>query len=284
MALNDIDFLNFAIEKLKENKRVALLTIIEKQGSAPRDVGTKIILAEDGTKIGTLGGGVFERETISRALEIIKEGKNTVLTFNLGAETQDANAIKIDSLCGGVVKVYINVFHPPLRALVIGLGKVGRPIAQILKYLGYNVIAVDFDQQILDSIDFVDMKIHSSVDEAVKKLKSMVQANDIAIVAHGQIEIDYIFVKELIPIVKYVFLLGSKRKTVEFIKRLIKDGISKELIKERFRAPMGLDIYAETPEEIAISLAAELIFLSRGLAIKSSVKPLNIVPEVIDNV
>jgi xanthine dehydrogenase accessory factor len=277
---SDVDVLEFTIKKLKEGKKVALLSIIEKHGSAPRGVGAKMALAEDGEKVGTIGGGVMEREIVLKAFDVIKNGKPAILTLSLGVKAQNAeNVIELGSLCGGVVKVYVDIFHPQPRALVIGLGHVGKAIANLLKYLGYYVIGIDTDSKNIASIDFIDMKIFGNINEVLEKTKEVIQVNDIAVVTQGEIEVEYAFVKELIPKVKYVFLLGSRRKAIEFVKRLTKDGLSKDLINERFRCPMGLDIGAETPEEIAVSLVAELILLRKDPS-KLSTKPLNIVPEV----
>ncbi len=278
-SVTDDELMKLVVEGLQSGMSVALCLIVSKEGSGPRDVGAKMIVYSDGRTFGSIGGGYFERRVISEALKALNEGKPKLIKFSFtGKEVSDA--VDTGLICGGVITVYIDVLKPSPKVIIAGVGKVGTPLANVLRFLGYRLIIADPNPDLVskERFPYAEQLITGSPEEIVAKLRNIIREGDIVFVTHGEVDVDYLFVKELLKSsASYVGLLGSKRKVIEFVKRLIRDNIPKELIAKKLRAPIGIDINTDTPEEIAISVAAEVIMNLRG----GNVKTLNIVNEVI---
>lgn len=265
------------VEFLEERKKVALITIVDKQGSAPRDVGTKMLVTEDGEVVGTIGGGKFEKMLIDEALKCINEDKSKIIRFSFtGKEVE--KAIDTGLICGGILTVFVDVIKPQERVILFGVGKVGKPLAYILNFMGFKVIVTDPNPDLVskDVYPFAEDLISGKPEEITKKLMNRITKKDILLVTHGDISIDYMAVKSFLGKTMFVGLLGSKRKIAEFVRKLKSEGVNVELIKKYLRGPIGLDIGAQTPEEIAISVAAEILAFLR----KAKPKSLNIVPQL----
>jgi len=265
-------------EVLKSGKAVALVTIVEKVGSGPRGVGAKMAVTEDGEVIGTVGGGSFERMVVNEALKRIREGKPGIVKYSfVGKEVE--GAIDTGLICGGTVSVFIDIIKPRIKVLVFGAGKIGKPLAHLLDMVGFRVVVADPDPKLVGREDypFAEELIGGGLRDIISKLKNIVSEKDIVLVTHGDPEVDYLAVKEFLGKSLFVGLLGSRRKVTEFVKRLVNEGIDKETIVKYLRGPIGLDIGAKTPEEIALSIVAELIALIKGVEPKS----LNIIPKLI---
>ncbi len=253
-----------ASEAVKSGRSFALCIIIEKQGSAPRDVGSKMIVFEDGTKIGTLGGGAFERLVISEAIKALKEGKSKVLTFSF-MEQSPPNTIPTGLICGGLAKVYIDVVKPRPTIYLLGAGHIAKPLADIINILGFPVIVVDDNPDFAnrDRYPYAKDIIVDTWEEALRKIKP--NERDIIIIVYGEIEKDYKALKRAIETnVSYIGLLGSRRKVRIFLDRLKGEGIDINKLKGRLYAPIGLDLNADTPEEVAISIIAEVLKIIKG--------------------
>ena len=271
---------NIAVNELREGRKVALCTIVNKVGSGPRDVGSKLIVLDDGTIHGTLGGGPFERLVIEAAKEAIKQGKPKMLKYSFTGQKME-DAIDTGLICGGVITVYIDILKPVPRFVIFGTGKVGKPLADLANMLGYKVIVADPNKELVtrEMYPYAEELISGEIDEIANKLRNLINKNDIVMITHGEIETDYYMVKKLIDTdTNYIGLLGSKRKVVEFAKRLKNEGIPEELIANKLVAPIGIDIGAETPEEIAVSVMAEIISIMRG----GTLRRLNIIKEFIE--
>jgi len=284
MNVSDQVLLKFALQKLEEGKKVGYIVIIERSDAKSKGLGRKIVLSEDGEYVGSLGYKDLDQVVILKALDIIKKGLPTTISISFGAEAQDPNVIKLNTLCGsGVVKVFVDVLHPQQKAIVVGLKEPGETIAKMLKMLGYTTVAVELERDCKEYAhkDFADEFLCKSLHDVVKELTLRVKLNDIVVLVHGKLEEQIELIKAVIHNVRYVFMMGSVRKIKECVKKLIEGGISKEVLVKRFRAPMGLDIEALTPFEIAISFLAELIALRRGFGDKQ-VSFLNNVPNLIN--
>ncbi len=271
--------LQVALQALRRGEPVALATIVRKEGSGPRSEGSKILVLRDGSVYGTLGGGFFESHVVETALQALKEGKPLRKRYSfVGKPVKDA--VDTGLICGGVLEVFVDVLRPSPRAVVFGVGRVGKPLADLLNFLGFRVVVMDPSEGLVreDLFPYAEGRYSGKLDELESKLKEIVREDDFVIVTHGEPESDYRITKAALRAgVKYVGLLGSKRKVAEFIKRLLSDGFNPEEIASRLRAPVGAEIPAETPEEISVSIAAELISIRRG----GEVKTLNIVPELV---
>ena len=253
--------------ELDKGKIVSLAIIIEKIGSGPRDVGAKMAVLPDGTTLGTLGGGPFERGVIENAIEAIRAGKPRIVKFDFTGKGVKG-AVDTGLICGGVLTVYIDVLKPSPNIYIVGVGRIGKPLADILGgILKYNVIILDPQQELISKEIFPYARelFIGSPEDIANYVYNNAKENDIILVVHGEISIDYpVLKKALLSKAKYIGLLGSRRKVIEFIKKLIREGIDIEKIKTKLHAPIGIDIGSETPEEIAVSIASKVITYIRG--------------------
>lgn len=278
--ITDEEFIHLAKEKLSKGLKVAAVVVVKKEGSGPRDVGSKMLVSEGGEVYGTLGGGFFERHVVEEALKALAEGKPRVVKYSFTGRPVEG-AVDTGLICGGILEVFIDVLKPTQRVIIFGTGRVGKPLGDLLSFLGFKIVVADPNPDLVsnDLYPYATVRAHIPVEQIEERLPELVLEGDIAFITHGVVEVDYKALKTLLKTnVKLVGLLGSKRKVAEFVKRLLQEGIDKEVIKKKFRAPIGADIPADTPEEIAVSIATELITLLKGGHIKS----LNIVEELLN--
>jgi xanthine dehydrogenase accessory factor len=254
---SDVEILKGAICLLDRGRRVTLCTIIEKKGSGPRDIGGKMVVSEDGETIGTIGGGNLERALINESLKALREGKPTKAVFSLhkgGGE----EAVETGLICGGDLTIFIDVIEPKHRLILIGAGHVAWPLAKLADIVGFSLVVVDDNEELANRERFPTAEvITGNFNEILDKLE--VGPRDFVVIVHGEPEHDYLALEKIIkkrP--AYVGLLGSKAKATTLVKRLKEAGISDEDLK-LLHAPVGLDIGAQTPEEIGISILAEVI-------------------------
>jgi len=256
--VSDVEVLDWVLQFLNRGKRVALCTVIEKRGSGPRDQGAKMAVNEDGQVIGTIGGGSLERALIDLCLKALEEGVSRKVIFSLrpkgGKGTIDTGLI-----CGGELTIFIDVIEPKCKIILVGAGHVALPLAKLADIVGFNLVVVDNDEKLANKERFptAEKIITGDFNEILDELE--VGSSDFVVIAHGEPEHDYMALEKIIkkrP--AYIGLLGSKTKVATLIKKLKEAGISDNDIKT-LHAPIGLDINAQTPEEIAVSIIAEII-------------------------
>ncbi len=253
------DLFQKMFELKRTGKSAAFLIITKTQGSAPRRPGAKMIVLKDGTTIGTMGGGDLEKKAIEIALETIREGKPRVVSFTLDIEKGN-----LDMMCGGEVEVYIEPVLPEEKLIIFGAGHITRCLAPLMKTVGFNVSIVD------DSPEFLRREIFPEIEDLV--LTNMEQyARDlpsderiyIVLLSRGFSRDKEILNQLIQKDFKYIGMIGSMRKIRTIKEDLKKEGIPEEAF-QKLKTPVGLDIGGETPEEIAISIAAEIIAVKKG--------------------
>jgi len=254
------------IKEIEERRPVALVTIVSKLGSGPREPGAKMLVLYNGKTVGTIGGGVFERQVINEALKALKEGSSKKLRYVFRRDHIPKDAIPTGLECGGEVEVFIDVIQPRPRIVIVGAGHIGKPLADLANFLGFRVTIID-DNKELASKERFPYAENIIVDELARGLeKADITENDYVVIVYGSVEEDYSVLKKAIELKpKYIGLLGSKRKVVLFKQRLSKEGIDVEKLKGTIYAPIGIDIGARTPEEIAVSIMAEIIGLTKNI-------------------
>lgn len=255
---NPVDIFERVSKFLKEGKKVALCTVVEKIGSGPAEQGRKIMVAEDGGVIGTIGGGEFERKVKEEALRSIKEGKSKSLKFALygGAKKDEVDT---GLWCGGTTTVFVDVIEPDPKLVIVGSGHVALPTYRIAELLGFDVTVVDDERSTLTKDRFPKARCIYRADfkKALKGVK--VDERTFVAIVHGEPKHDLAALRRFVRNrTAYLGLLGSPRKVTKLKEILRKEGVPEKAIR-RIHAPIGLDINAGTPEEIAVSIAAELI-------------------------
>jgi xanthine dehydrogenase accessory factor len=248
------------VVRLRESgQKCALATIVQVNGSIPSYESAKLLVREDGSMLGTIGGGCVEAEVWNAAREVIQTERPKHMTFSLG---QDA-AYDEGLICGGQLNVFVEPVVPQPRAIVFGAGHVSKSLAKVLDLAGFAVAIVDDREQFANAERFPEAKqIHADEYENVFP-KLNVNANCyLVIVTRGHRDDMRVLRWAVETDARYIAMIGSKRKTISIVKEFEKEGIPRHLF-ERIHAPMGLEIGAITPEEIAISVAAEMIAARR---------------------
>ena len=238
---------------------LALATIVRTQGSVPRHAGSKMVVWPDGAFAGTVGGGMLESKVIEVAQTVIGTGHPEFLTYRMtDMESGDVG------ICGGVVEVFVEPILPAQTVLVIGCGHVGKEVAELAKWLGYRVLVSDDRAELCtpEQIPGMDGYYPVASHELAEHVKITSQTY-VAAMTRGQI----VDIELLPPLVvspaRYIGLIGSKRRWALTAAALREQGISEAQLS-RVCAPVGLELQAETPREIAVSVMAEIIMIQRG--------------------
>jgi xanthine dehydrogenase accessory factor len=247
------DMLKRLTELKTSGKPVCLCVVIKTTGAVPRHAGTKMLVFPDGRSEGTVGGGGVEQAALKAALEAFKDGMSRTVSYSLKGDN-DASL----GVCGGEMEVYI---EPQLLAdtlLIIGAGHVGRALAQAAKPLGFQIIVADEREGLLDPTVFQGCQLlHAEMEEVPEKVE-IGPRTFIVDVSHGS-DVDIAGLPSILKSqAAYIGVIGSKKRWATTLAGLRTRGVSEELIAKA-KSPIGLAIKAETPEEIAISILAEVI-------------------------
>lgn len=242
-----------ALKATEKGRSYAMATLVDSTvKGTPRKAGAKMIVLDDGTIWGTIGGGRNEKAAQKECLQAIKSGKASLLTY-------DYFGGKDKSVCGGQIKVFIEPFKGLKHFVICGAGHIALPLSVIGKMLNFKVAILDSRKE------FANLKRFPHVDKIVvgdpaKKLSQLpVDPNTyIMIVTHGN-EHDFECLRVAIDTdAGYLGVISSRAKRVKFFSRLREAGISQARLN-RIKIPAGIDIGAQTPEEIAVSIAAEIV-------------------------
>ena len=253
-----VEMLREMMRFLEGGKKVALCTIVEKVGSGPRDVGAKMIVSEDGKTAGTIGGGNLETALIEEASKALREGKPRKAVFSLRKGGKEGT-IETGLICGGELTIFIDVIEPKQRLIIIGAGHVARPLAKLADILGFSLTVMDDNEELANKERYpmAEKIITGNFIEVLDKVE--VGPSDLVVVVYGEPEHDYMALEKIIKRKPaYVGLLGSRAKATKLVQRLKAAGVNDEDLKV-LHAPVGLDIGAQTPEEIGISILTEII-------------------------
>jgi xanthine dehydrogenase accessory factor len=249
--------------KLKrEGKRSALATITNVRGSIPSVMAAKMLVREDGSILGTVGGGRMESDVCKEAMNVMRDEKPKALTFNMDQNPDDDPGL----ICGGSLDVFIEPVVPAPVLYIFGGGHVGLNVYKAATLAGFDVIAVDDRELYANRERFPGAReIHTGdLEAALSELKPAADSY-IAIVTRGHRHDLRVLRWALDTPVQYIGMIGSGRKVLAIFQQLEAEGVARESLKRVF-APIGLEINAAAPEEIAISIVAELIAIRRHCA------------------
>ena len=240
--------------KLEElNCPFALAQIIDSRGSTPRH-SAQMLVRSDGSILGTIGGGMVERKVIEASLEALRAKASRIFHGRMMRSGSDA----VGSDCGGAMSVYISVhgLHP--RLVLIGGGHVNRAVARGAAGLGFDIAVADIYQESLNAEYFppsTRLLLAETFSAAVDGLG--IRQDDFVLIATNNKDSEAL--ERLIEHpVAWLGLLASRRKVQVFLRQLHEKGVPEQKIA-RLHAPVGYNIGAETPEEIAISVLAEIL-------------------------
>lgn len=247
-------------EAVRQREAVALATIVQTHGSTPRQVGTKMLICPDGTSMGTVGGGVLEAAIVEAAQEALAERKSRLVHYGLRADQHEQDL----GVCGGDLDVFIDVIAPQLTLLLIGAGHVAIPLAELAHLLGFRTVVFDDRAEYANRDRFPQAEKILVEDFETGLMALDITPNTWVIIATRSHESDAAALRVVVESpAAYVGLLGSRRKVSLIFKALREEGVGEERLA-RVCAPVGLDLGAETPEEIALSIMAEILMVRRG--------------------
>lgn len=250
------------IEELRQkNIPAALVTVIKTIGSAPQEVGTKMIVQLDGQIYGTVGGSSVEALVIKEAHETIKSGLAQIVTHDLF----DQDEQNMGMICGGTMEFFIDPIQVPERVYIFGGGHVGFHVASLAKKVGFEYIIVDDRAEYASAERFPDA-LNLVVDNfEIVAIDLEITNNDYIIIVTREHKEDYNVLRGIIrKPARYIGMMASKTKRNQIFSTLrTLDGISDDLMSN-IHSPIGIDIGAETPDEIAVSIVAELIKVRRA--------------------
>ena len=259
------------LQELKETKEpFVIATVIKSEGSSPSEVGSSMIVFNDGRTKGTVGGGELERQAIEHAIRFLKEGKSGTVAFDLDASGDSSQITGM--VCGGKVEIFFDVWSPPLKLVVFGAGHIGKKLAQISNVLKWKCVVVDDRRKFAEEIKkFGAEAINAPYAKSFDRL-DIDNSTAVVIVTHGHIHDAKCLEESLKTKAFYIGMIGSKTKVKLTFDKIHKKGIK---IDKRVYSPVGLELGGESPEEIALSIAAAIMKVKNG----GSARHLRILPK-----
>jgi len=256
-----IDLFEEIVRMRRAGERGALATIVHTNGSIPSYESSRMLVREDGTIAGTVGGGCVEADVWAAAKEVIRAEQPRKMTFNLNHEA----AYDAGLICGGTLEIFVEPILPQPALYLFGGGHVSIAVARVAHQAGFAIGIVDDRDAFANAERFpMASEIFTTYQDAFDKLQPNA-ATYIVIVTRGHKDDMRVLDWAVGTPARYIGMIGSRRKVVSVYKALEKEGHALEKF-ERVHAPVGLDIGALTPEEIAVSITAELIAIRRNAA------------------
>jgi xanthine dehydrogenase accessory factor len=242
-----------------ERRRFALLTVVESSGSVPRKPGAHMLCSAAGESVGTLGGGAIEHEALEQARGVLAGGGTVFFRRHLAQD--------LGMCSGGEMGIFIEAVEPRPRLFVFGAGYIGRPLVAMATACGFEVTVVDGRSEWADPARFPGAAVRAQDPEDAARALDLAPGDYACVVTHDH-ALDQRLVQILIrrPL-RFLGMIGSRSKQRRFVQRLRGHGFGDEEVA-RLHTPLGLAIGATTPEEIAVSVLAQLIAVRRGVPIE----------------
>jgi xanthine dehydrogenase accessory factor len=258
-------------DALERGEPAALVTIVATTGSTPQRVGAKMLVFGDGRIVGTIGGGCYENDAFGKAREAIRNRRPQLVHYEL----DDDFAQETGLICGGQMDVYIEPIEPSPELYIVGAGHVGFHLGKIAHEVGFRVHVVD-DREKFANADRFPTAVEIVVDDIPAWIaRANLPPHAYAVIVTRGHTNDLEALRALAPHeLRYLGLIGSRAKVARIYEALVNDQMSPEALA-RVHAPIGLDIGAVTPQEIAVSILAELIAVKHG---KEDPRPLRWTP------
>jgi xanthine dehydrogenase accessory factor len=232
-------------DAIQGKQPAVLATVIEVKGASPAKVGAQIVLLEDGTTSGTVGGGNLEAAVLTDARQALLDGDPLLKHYGLKETGEDA----VGMLCGGEVRVFIQPFLPSPQLIIVGGGHIGRPLKVIGETAGFEVLVVDV--------------IPGRADIPELEAATLGRNSYVVLITTDHVSDEAALRVALRSPARYIGMIGSRAKCKTIFEHLRADGINEEALA-RVYAPIGLDLGGPTPEEIAVSILAEIITVRHG--------------------
>jgi len=255
-----MDIYDEIVRLRKLGQKCALATIVQVRGSIPSFESAKMLVREDGSMIGTVGGGCVEAEVWNAAREVLETQKPKNLSFSLGEDAAYDNGL----ICGGQLNIFVEPVVPQPHAYIFGGGHVSKGISKVANLAGFATVIIDNREAFANPERFPEAEAtYAEEYEDVFGKLPINSSSYLIIVTRGHRDDMRVLRWAVTTQARYIAMIGSKRKTIAVVHELEREGFSREVFENIF-APMGLEIGAESPEEIAISVVAEMIAVRRS--------------------
>jgi xanthine dehydrogenase accessory factor len=253
----------------KNNESAALCTVVRSRGSTPRHSTSKMLVYEDGHILGTVGGGELENRVFEEAMQSLVDGQPRLLEYNLSDPARGDVGV-----CGGTVEVFVEPILPAPTLVVVGGGHVGKAVAHLAKWLGFRVVVSDDRAEFCTPDENPDADAFYPVPMEKLTEQFKVTNQTYFVLATRGVVVDAPGLPSLLDSpAAYIGVIGSKRRWKMTVDKLKEMGVPEGKIA-RVHSPIGLELQAETPQEIAVSILAEILMLRGG----GSGKPMKYVP------
>ena len=254
------DVFEAVADALRRGEPAALVTIIRAQGSTPQRVGAKMLVFPDGRIVGTIGGGCYENEAFWKARNAIETRQPVIAKYELADDIAEDSGL----ICGGQMEVYIEPLEPAPALYLVGAGHVAYHLAQAAHTVGFKLHVIDDREKFANTERFPDAEeiVVDAIPEWLTQAELPTHAFAVILTRGHRHDLDAL--RALAPKdLRYLGLIGSRAKVARIYEALEADGISPEQLR-KVHAPVGLDLGAVTPQEIAVSILAELIAVKYG--------------------
>jgi xanthine dehydrogenase accessory factor len=248
------------VKIMKEGNTAALATVVSAKGSTPRSSGSKMLVKEDETITGSIGGGCLEADVWQACMDVIKEQKPRLLEFDLTGREENASGL----ICGGIIEVFVDPVIPTPTVYIFGAGHIGFAVSKIAKIAGFRIVVIDDRPNYANKERFPDAD-EFVIDDLAKAVPglSINRVSYVVIACRGHEEDQEVLEQVLKTDAAYIGMIGSKKKVKTIFGNMKEKGFTQENFG-RVSAPIGVPIVAETPEEIAVSIVAEMTDVRRG--------------------
>src|SRR5947209_13468799 len=257
--MNSTTIYNEIQASLQRGERIAVATVVKTAGAAPCGVGTKMLVRADGTTSGSFSGPNTDGRVAQLGMQALREGRSYATHLHLDADQGEA----VGS-CGATLELFIDVLRPEPQLIVAGAGYVAQALARLAASLDFRIVVVDDRRDLADPHVFSD-KVQLTFGDIPQTIRDLEpdEASWIVIVTRGHHLDKDALQAALETHARYVGMIGSPGKIKNIFRDLLEDGITREQLAQ-VHSPIGLDLGAETPDEIALSIAAEMLMLRKS--------------------
>ncbi len=250
-------------EALSRGEEAALVTIVSSNGSTPQRVGAKMLVFADGRIVGTVGGGCYENDAIGKARQVLATRKPCTVRYDLNDDFAEETGL----VCGGQMEVFIEPIEASPEVYIFGAGHVGFYLARVANEAGFAVHVIDDRAAFANETRFPEASSVIVDDIPAWLARTTLPPTSYAVVVTRGHRNDLDALRALAPCnLRYMGLIGSRAKVARLYDALLAEGTVTSEQLARIHAPIGLDLGAVTPQEIAVSITAELIAVRRGKA------------------
>jgi xanthine dehydrogenase accessory factor len=254
-----IDLYSKIVDNQAKGIDMVLITAIEKEGEGPVEVGKKLLLTETGEFFGTVGGGTLEHYAIEKAKKLIKLRTHLTEKYLLDKGKVTPEAKTLPMVCGGIVTLFYEFLGVKNFVYIFGGGHVGQALVPVLKPLNFHVTVIDERKEIIDEFKGADVVVHQHFAKFIEE--KGIKDNSFVVVCTPSHTYDYHVINKILELKlnpKYIGMLCSIDKLKIYLEETYKK-FGKEVNLSNFYSPIGLDIGGAAPEDIAISIAAEIL-------------------------